>query len=38
MCFWCRDKIGMVVVILFRESVVIDAGLKSINCVGLRNL
>ena len=28
----------MVVVILFRDSVVIDAGLKSINCGGLWNL
>ena len=35
MCFWCRDENGMVVVILSRESVTIDAGFKGINCGGI---
>ena len=38
MCFWCRDKNGMVDVILFKENVTSDAGLKSINCGGLWDL
>ena len=29
MCFWSRDKNNMAVVILFRESVTINAGLKT---------
>ena len=37
MCFWCKDKNGMVAVILIRESVAIDAAIKSINCESLWN-